>query len=162
MRGTTPISAAVITACTPGRARAAAVSMLRMRPWATLLRRIAACNTPAGARSPTYCPRPRRKRKSSMRGIGLPMGRLVGRACCIIGSFRVEPDAGELPLRQFLHRVAHAFAAETTRAHPAERIGVEPEPARLVDPQRAGLELLRHCERGVEALGEAGRLETEL
>src|SRR5690348_11562715 len=155
MRGTVPISAAVITACTPGSARAAAGSTLRMRPCATLLRRIAACSMPSSATSPTNSPRPRRKRRSSMRGTGLPISRLVGCICSIIGSLRVEPDAGELPLRQLLHGVTHALAAESARADAAERIGVEPETARLVDPQRAGLELLRHLEGRVEARGEA-------
>mgnify|MGYP003694652237 CR=1 FL=1 len=51
------------TACTPGRARAAAVSIERMRPCATELRRITACSSPSRVRSSTYWPRPRRKRK---------------------------------------------------------------------------------------------------
>src|ERR1041385_7342273 len=44
-----------------------------MRPWATQLRRPAACSMPSRAMSSTYWPRPRRKRKSSRRSIGLPM-----------------------------------------------------------------------------------------
>src|SRR6266436_4895695 len=79
-RGTRlPISLAVITLCTPGSARAAATAIERMRPWATELRRIAACSMSLRARSSTYCPRPRRKRKSSIRSIGLPMSALLAR-----------------------------------------------------------------------------------
>src|SRR5258708_7451865 len=72
-----PISAAVITACTPGRASAALTSIARMRPWATVLRRITACRRSSRARSSTNWPRPRRKRKSSMRSTGLPTKALV-------------------------------------------------------------------------------------
>src|SRR5437588_9018874 len=54
--------------------------MERMRPCATGLRRMTACSKPSKARSSTYCPRPRRKRMSSMRSIGLPMSALVARA----------------------------------------------------------------------------------
>src|SRR5258705_1660487 len=68
-----PISAAVSTARTPGIARAALTSTLRMRPCATGLRTIAACHWPARSRSSTYCPRPRRNRRSSTRSTGLPM-----------------------------------------------------------------------------------------
>src|SRR5712672_768951 len=161
MSGTAPMSDAVMTARTPGRARAAGASIPRMRPWAKELRSTTACSMPSTARSPTYSPRPRRKRRSSIRSIGLPTSRLVVRACSITGSFRVETDAGELPLRQFLHGVAHALAPEPARTDAAERIGVEPEAARLVDPQRARLQLARHLERGVEARGEAGRLQAE-
>src|ERR1700704_4792451 len=74
-----PISAAVITACTPGRVSAARVSIERMWPWATELRRITACSRSSRARSSTYWPRPRRKRKSSTRSIGLPMSALLVR-----------------------------------------------------------------------------------
>src|SRR5712671_1914951 len=158
MSGTAPMSDAVITARTPGRARAADASMPRIRPWANELRNTTACSMPSTARSPTYSPRPRRKRRSSIRSTGLPTSRLVVRACSITGSFRVETDAGELPLRQFLHSVAHTFAPEPARTDAAERIGVEPEAARLVDPQGAGFELARHLERGVEARGETRRL----
>src|SRR5262249_57205999 len=147
-----------MTAWTPGRARATGASIARIRPGATLLRRIAACSMPSSATSATNSPRPRRKRRSSMRGTAAPISRLVGRACSIGGSLRVEPDAGELPLRQLLHGVAHTLAAEAARADSAERIGVEPEAARLVDPQRPGLEPLRPLERRVEARREAGRL----
>src|SRR5437879_2477021 len=139
MNGTVPMSDAVMTARTPGRARAADASIARMRPCANELRRTAACNMPSTARSPTYSPRPRRKCRSSIRSIGLPTSRLVVRACSITGSFRVEADAGELPLRQFLHGVAHALAPEAAGTDAAERIGVEPEAARLVDPQGARL-----------------------
>ena len=54
MRGIVPlISAAVITAATPGMARQAAVSMERMRPWATGLRRMTAASMPARDMSAT-------------------------------------------------------------------------------------------------------------
>src|SRR5229473_3783215 len=58
-------------------------------------------------------------------------------------SLRIEANPGELPLRHFLHGVADALAPEAARADPAERIGVEPEPARLVDPERADPQLAR-------------------
>ena len=61
------------------KARAADVSMLRIRPCATELRRITACSMRSSARSSVYWPRPRRKRKSSSRSIGLPMKALVAR-----------------------------------------------------------------------------------
>jgi hypothetical protein len=67
------MSAAVTTARTPGMASAALVSMARMRPWPTGLRRKAACHWPSRFRSPIYSPRPRRKRKSSTRSTELPM-----------------------------------------------------------------------------------------
>src|SRR6516165_625534 len=80
MAGTVaPMSAAVITACTPGRARAAAVSIERMRPCATELRRITACSRFLRPRSSTNWPRPRNRRKSSTRSIALPMKALVVR-----------------------------------------------------------------------------------
>src|SRR6476619_3632823 len=73
-------------------------------------------------------------------------------------SLRVEPHAGELPLRQLLHRIAHAFASEAARAHAAERIGIEPEAAGVVDPERADTQLARYLECGFQARGEAGAL----
>src|SRR5262245_24024291 len=80
----------------------------------------------------------------------------------ICGSLGIEAHARELPLRQLLHRVAHAFAPEAARADAAEGIGVEPEAAGIVDPQRADPELARDLERGFEARGEARALQTEL
>src|SRR5262249_36014235 len=79
----------------------------------------------------------------------------------IIASLR-KPQAGELPLRQLLHRIAHALAAEAARADAAERIGVEPEATGVVDPQRPDPQLARHLERGFQAPGEAGALQAEL
>src|SRR5215470_6437756 len=79
----------------------------------------------------------------------------------ICGSLGIEAHARELPLREFLHRVAHAFAPEAARADAAEGIGVEPEAAGIVDPQRADPELARDLERGFEARGEARALQTE-
>src|SRR5215472_5697738 len=75
--GTVPISDAVITARTPPIASAGVASIARMRACATGLRRIAACSRPSRVRSATYCPRPRRKRRSSIRRTGLPMYRLT-------------------------------------------------------------------------------------
>src|SRR5260370_17092672 len=154
MSGTAPMSDAVMTARTPGRASSAYATIPGMQPWAKELRSTTACSMPTTARSPTYSPRPRRKRRSSIRSIGLPTSRLVVRACSITGSFRVETDAGELPLRQFLHGVAHAFAPEPARTDAAERIGIEPEATRLIDPQGAGLELARYLEPRVEPRGQ--------
>src|SRR5215472_3827933 len=75
--GTVPISAAVITARTPPIASAGVTSIGRMRACATGLRKMAACSRPSRVRSATYCPRPRRKRRSSIRRTGLPMYRLT-------------------------------------------------------------------------------------
>ena len=55
-----------------------------------------------------------------------------------------------------------AEATVSGRADAAERIGVEPEPAPLVDPQRADLELFGDAERGLEALGKTRALQAEL
>src|SRR6516165_716515 len=76
-------------------------------------------------------------------------------------SLRIEAHARELPLRQLLHAVAHAFAPEAARAHAAEGIGIEPEAAGVVDPERADPELARNLECGLEAGGEASALQTE-
>src|SRR4051794_21179010 len=112
MVGMAPISAAVITACTPGRAPPAEVSIARIRPCATELRKIAACSRQAGARSSTYWPRPRTSRRSSMRSIGLPMKALAAGFAKSIQAMLSQPHPGELPLRQLLHGVAYALAAE--------------------------------------------------
>src|SRR5215831_11390859 len=58
---------------------AAAISIARMRPCATELRRITACRRFSRARSSTNWPRPRSRRKSSTRSIALPMKALVVR-----------------------------------------------------------------------------------
>src|SRR5215471_8304850 len=76
-------------------------------------------------------------------------------------SLWVQPHSGELPLRQLFHRVAHAFAPEAARADTAERVGVEPEAAGIVDPERADPKLAGDLECGLEARGEAGALEPE-
>src|SRR5215831_1967279 len=76
-------------------------------------------------------------------------------------SLWVQPHSGELPLRQLFHRVAHAFAPEAARPDAAEGVGVEPEAAGVVDPQRADPELARDLKRGFEARGEARALQTE-
>src|SRR5262245_13852198 len=131
----TPLSDARACSARPGRASAPTTCT----PFAGALSRSAAttsCAMPPQPISPTAV--------------------IVGR------SLRIEPDAGELPLRQLLHGVAYAFAAVATRADAAERIGVEAEAARLIDPQAADPELARHLERGFEARGEAGALQPEL
>src|SRR5215469_2471554 len=66
-----------MTACTPGSASAQRGSIERMRPCATGLRKIAACSRPSRLRSPTYSPRPCKKRRSSRRRTGLPIYRLA-------------------------------------------------------------------------------------
>src|SRR5215831_4481801 len=76
-------------------------------------------------------------------------------------SLWIEAHPCELPLRELLHRVAHAFAPEAARADAAEGIGVEPEAAGVVDPERADPELARNLECGLEAGGEASALQTE-
>src|SRR5262249_14157649 len=85
---TAPMSAAVMIACTPGRARAAAVSIERICPCATALRRITACSRFSRARSSTNWPRPRSSRKSSTRSIALPMKTLVLRFWSISDHYR--------------------------------------------------------------------------
>src|SRR6266446_3012693 len=79
----------------------------------------------------------------------------------ICRSLRIEAHARELPLRELLHRVTHAFAPEAARADAAEGIGVEPEAAGVVDPERADPEFARNLERGLEVGGEASPLQTE-
>src|SRR5262245_23071431 len=76
-------------------------------------------------------------------------------------SLWVESHSGELPLRQLFHRVAHAFAPEAARADAAEGIGVEPEAAGVVDPKRTDPQLAGNLECRLQALGEAGALQTE-
>src|SRR5262245_53063180 len=76
-------------------------------------------------------------------------------------SLRIEAHAREVPLRQLLHGVTHAFASEAARADAAEGIGIEPEAARVVDPERADPELARDLECGFEARREAGPLQAE-
>src|SRR5207237_8847867 len=80
---------------------------------------------------------------------------------CVAGSrsrgrLRVEPHAGELPLREFFHGVAHAFAAKARRPNAAERIAVEPEAAGMVNPERADPQLSRDLERGLDVRVETG------
>ena len=86
----------VITACMPGRARAAVQSIERMRPCATELRRMAACRSPGRVTSSTYSPRPRKKRRSSRRSTGLPMNTLPGRGCAT-DAISIHPRVRRLP-----------------------------------------------------------------
>src|SRR5437879_1141205 len=67
-----PRSAAVITATTPGSARAALVSRERIRAWACGLRTSTRWRTPATPRSSTNLPRPVMSVRSSRRRIGFP------------------------------------------------------------------------------------------
>src|SRR5216683_2050186 len=82
-----------------------------MRPCATALRTTTACSSPAGLRSSTYWPLPRRKRRSSMRSIGLPTKEFAGRVWSEVMDVRdhlmASVDAGArnphdlFPLRAF-------------------------------------------------------------
>src|SRR5262249_37526950 len=67
---------------------------------------------------------------------------------------RSQPQAGELHLREFLDRVAHALAPDAGILHAAERIEGEAEAARLVDPQRADVEVVGEAERRAQILRE--------
>src|SRR5437762_10101237 len=77
-------------------------------------------------------------------------------------SRRIEAQAGEFPLRHFLHGVAHALAPETRRADAAERIGIKAEAAGVVNPERADPQLARDLECCFEVRCEAGALQSEL
>src|SRR5688572_6593934 len=65
-------SCAVTTRCTPAMARAAAVSMRLMRPWATLERKILAYSIPGRRRLCTYSARPVTLSHDSSRGTERP------------------------------------------------------------------------------------------
>ena len=74
------MSAAVMTARTPGRALALLVSMRTMRAWAWGLRRSLAWSRPRGCMSATYWTAPVTFSRPSARGIGSPtplMSRVV-------------------------------------------------------------------------------------
>ena len=91
----------------------------RMRPCATGLRRIAAWSRPARARSSTKVPRPRRKRRSSIRSIGLPMRtlRVLMRLTApglAVGGARVEHRLDD--------RDIAGAAAEIARQHLADAL----------------------------------------
>src|SRR5216684_268749 len=68
-----PRSAAVYTATTPGRARAADASTLESRAWACWLRRNATCSRPSSRTSSTKSARPVRSRASSLRRTRWPI-----------------------------------------------------------------------------------------
>jgi len=72
MIGTLPMSAPVRIARTPGWRDASPVAMPRIVPWARGLRTKAACHWPVRETSSMNVPRPRRKRRSSVRSIGAP------------------------------------------------------------------------------------------
>src|SRR5262245_210362 len=72
-----PTSAAIKTRCTPGNARALAVSRSRMRALACVLRSPAAWRTPGGLTSSTKQPAPASSRGSSLRGIRAPISRVL-------------------------------------------------------------------------------------
>ncbi len=87
-------SAPVHTATTPGRVRAAAVSIRSMRAWACGLRTNTACSAPATAMSPTKRPRPVTRRTSSRRATASPIppavfggGSRGARACSLAHSY---------------------------------------------------------------------------
>ena len=69
----------VNTPTTPGRAAAAATSMVRIRPCGHELRNKAACSIPSTWTSSTKRPRPRRRRASSCRTIGSPISGMARR-----------------------------------------------------------------------------------
>src|SRR5579872_4581131 len=94
-------------------------------------------------------PGPRRRRRSSS---------AISSSAVSSHPYCSQPHASKLPLRQLFHGVAHTLAAESRSADAAERIGVEPETARVVDPERADPQLARHFESGLETFGEAGAL----
>jgi hypothetical protein len=78
-RAGSPRSAAVKAAATPGRARAAEVSMEPRAAAANGLRTNAACSVPVRARSPVNLPRPSSIRRSWVRGTGAPTQVMVRR-----------------------------------------------------------------------------------
>src|SRR3954469_15052821 len=87
-------SSAVTTLCTPGRARAASVSMLLMRPCATVERKILPYSICGRRRLCTYSARPVTLSHDSSRGTERPTCG-VSAACVarfIDGSFHVDPQ----------------------------------------------------------------------
>src|SRR6266571_7328278 len=72
-RQKSPRSAAVYTATTPGRPRAAEASTLVRRAWAYWLRRNATCSIPSSRTSSTKSARPVRSRASSLRRTRSPI-----------------------------------------------------------------------------------------
>src|SRR5712692_8906818 len=68
-----PRSAAVYTAATPARLRAAETSTLESRAWACWLRRNATCSRPSSRTSSTKSARPVRSRASSLRRTRWPI-----------------------------------------------------------------------------------------
>src|SRR5947209_6339979 len=106
-----PISSAVMTARTLGSARAAVVLIERIVPCATELRRMTARNSPGRVTSSTYSPRPRRKRRSSTRSIGLPTYAFAGRICLTELMW-----LGRLPGRQRVRDTAQHFQKTPPRS----------------------------------------------
>ena len=96
-----PISAAVMTACTPGSLAARRTRRSsgcgRAR---TELRRITACSASGLGTSSTNCPRPRRKRRSSRRSTGLPMKELTVRMARHGGDFCDKVQAMSALIRE--------------------------------------------------------------
>src|SRR3954466_7142157 len=105
--------------------------MPRMRPCATELRRITACGRSARARSSTNWPRPRRKRKSSMRSTGLPTKALVLRFFASMSdddrSALVEQGAGDAHggERRRLGIVARGLALQLDGETPGGALGLD-------------------------------------
>ncbi len=102
-----PSSAAVRTRCTPGSARARAVSIAPTRACPCGERRPAAWSTPRGSMSSTNDPSPRRSRGSSFRGMRAPIKRVV-----MVGPAPSRIAPGLCP-RAILARAAGAFLPAT-------------------------------------------------
>src|SRR6516162_3742104 len=107
MRGTGPMSFAVMTARTPAMASAAAASTAATWPCATGLRRMAACSMLTRFKSPTNWPRPRSKRASSIRSTGLPIHRFVPIMVC-------QPPGRQRALRALLRRSRYSWCCGTS------------------------------------------------
>src|SRR3989442_12020222 len=87
------MSAAVMTARTPGSTRARLVSILTMRAWACGLRRSLACSRPRGLRSATYCTCPVTFSGPSGRGMESPTP-FTSRVVFITVDMKSAPPAG--------------------------------------------------------------------
>src|SRR6516165_5191353 len=121
MRGTGPISFAVMMARTPAMAIAAVPSTAVTRPCATGLRKMAACSMLSRSKSPTNWPRPRRKRASSIRSTGLPIYRFVPIIAC-------HPSHRQRALRALLRRWGYSWCCGTScQTRAARRVVARPD-----------------------------------
>src|SRR5262245_2435560 len=105
------MSAAVMTALTPGNARARLVSMLTMRACACGLRRSLACKSPRGLRSATYCTWPVTFSGPSGRGMASPTP-LTSRVVFIVVAMDSSLPGGR-NARDFRDRGQHLRIAGT-------------------------------------------------